>query len=155
MAVEISALVIVFLALAAGGLARAVYPFIQEQKNREERLKILDLLPPDKLTDDDKAFLTSANKPLNFLRYYKYTALLGIGGTLAVTLTSFTVALSSLPTNASFTVALSMVPVFLVTGWGGGGLSNQLIKSGTSTSNVQKVTSAIVDSKIVSSVKKP
>lgn len=157
MAAEASALAVVFLALLAGGLARTIYPFIQEQKNREERLRLLDSLPADKLTEEDKLFIENSNKPINFLKYYKYTALLGLGATIAITLTTFTVSLNTLPSDTSFNIALGLFPVFLITGWGGNGISNQLIKSGSSSgsSPVQKIANVVSDSKIVTALKKP
>jgi len=155
-AAEASALAIVFLAILGGAIARAAYPFIQEQKNREERLRLLNDLPEDKLTEEDKLFIANANKPLNFLKYYKFTAIFGLGGSVAITLSAFTIAVQSLPSNTSINVALSFIPVFLLAGWGGGGLSNQLIKSGSSSSaSVQKLTNAVSDSKIATALKKP
>lgn len=155
MAIEASALAVAFLSIMGGSLARAAYPFLQEQKNKEDELRALDLIPPEQLTPEQKQFIENASKPLNFLKYYKYTAILGVGASIVLALSSLTVATQSLPSNATFSIALGFIPIWLLAGWGGGDASNQFIKSGNATSStVNKVHKAVVNSILSNFVKK-
>lgn len=128
------ALAIIFLSILGGAIARAVYPFMQHQKENEDTLRALSVIPPDKLTPEQKQFLEDMAKPINFHKFYMFTAILGLAGSLSITLGSFSVLATHLPQNLTIDIAYGFIPTAVLTGWGGGSISNQLLSSkGAST----------------------
>jgi hypothetical protein len=149
MVVEFSSMAVAFFSLLGGSLGRAAYPFLQERKNKEDEVRALQDIPEDQLTPEEKQLIENFNKPLNFLKYYKYTAIIGVGASIMISLSSLVSATQNLPSGDSLNLAVGLIPVWLLTGWGGGDISNQLIKSGTSTATTVKkaVLSRLLSSK--------
>lgn len=123
------ALFLIFLADLAGAIGKAVYPFMQQKKQNEDELRMLSLIPDDKLTEEQRQFIKTASTPLNFRKYYAWTALFGFVGTVTISITGFSSLLATLPQNLSLSTVSALLPVAFLTGWGGGSVSNQLLSS--------------------------
>lgn len=144
------ALSLIFLSLLGGSIARAVYPFIQHQKQNEDTLRTLELIPTDKLTDEQKQFIETVSKPLNFHKLYMWTAIFGFVGTVTVSMTAFSALMASLPSNLPLSSVTAFLPMAFLAGWGGNSLSNQLLssKNVVATSISNSIGSSII-SKII------
>lgn len=133
--IDIYPLIIVFLADLAGALGRAVYPWLQQKKANEDLLRVLDMVPPEKLTAEQRMQIAEITQPLNFRRYYLFTTAVGLIGTLIVTVGSISLLITTLPENFGVAAAVLAIPMVFMSGWGGGSFSNQLLSSKSGTAD--------------------
>ena len=128
---EIYAILIIFAADLLGGVLRSVYPWLQQKQADEATLRALQLIPESQLTDEQKAFIKQMEQPLNFRKYYLFSTIVGLIGTLTLTIGSFALLTTQLPENFSIAGALIFAPTAFLSGWGGSSFSNQLLSSKT------------------------
>ena len=143
---EIYAILIIFVADLLGGVLRSAYPWLQQKQADEATLRSLQLIPETQLTEEQKIFIKQMEQPLNFRKYYLFTTVVGLIGTLTLTIGSFALLMTQLPENFGTAGALIFAPTAFLSGWGGSSFSNQLLssKSGTaSATNSAMVTSIL------------
>jgi hypothetical protein len=121
-----------------GALVRSLIPWLQDRAANEKTMRELDLIPKDKLSIDQVAFIEKNSKPLNFAGRYVFTTIVGLVATLTITIGAFSLLLPTLPENLTMAVALVMAPGIFLQGYGGTSFSNQLLKSKDNTKDIEK-----------------
>lgn len=121
-----------------GALLRSIYPWLQERAANEKTMRELDLIPKDKLTAEQLAFIEKNSKPLNFAGRYVFTTLVGIIATITITVASFSVIVTQLPDNLTMITAGVMAPGIFLMGWGGTSFANQLLRSKDDSKDTEK-----------------
>lgn len=143
---EITAILIIFAADLLGGVLRSAYPWLQQKQADEATLRALQLIPTEKLTEEQKAFIRQMEQPLNFRKYYLFSTVVGLIGTLTLTIGSFALLMTQLPENFGVAGALIFAPTAFLSGWGGSSFSNQLMssKNGTNSAAGQAMVTSIL-----------
>jgi hypothetical protein len=138
MAADYAPVVLLFLIDLAGALMRSIFPWLQDRAANERTMRELDLIPKDKLTEEQVAFIEKNSKPLNFAGRYIFTTVVGLIATITITVGSFSMVLASIPDDVTITAATLMAPGIFLMGWGGTSISNQLLKSKDATKDTDK-----------------
>src|SRR5215210_3060490 len=133
------ALALIFAAILAGAIVRAVQPFLAERQAQEKTLQELRWIPEEDLTKEQKQFMKVLNEPIHWLKYYTFSAIGGFIGVLALAMGTFIIAAQTLPEQPADAFVFGQMAINFLAAMGGVDAVNRAQKSSSITKDAGKI----------------